>query len=181
MQQIAPVRSLKQAARILKHMHVQTPESGALSGGRPGGAGPDPRGADARPVGRPADGVGRGRGGSPAHGHFTRWLLAALGAIQLLVPRSRTCSAIDVLERYSRRGPLSAAGPRRAAGALRLRRSDLAQGCPHHQRHRALLPGGQKKNAPQGGVFSDRTSMERILFAVFTYEYQRKEPQPPSS
>jgi transposase-like protein len=37
------------------------------------------------------------------NGSYRRWLLTALGAIELSVPRSRTCSAAVVLGRYARR------------------------------------------------------------------------------
>jgi transposase-like protein len=37
------------------------------------------------------------------NGHYTRWLLTALGSIVLSVPRTRTVSAADFLGRYARR------------------------------------------------------------------------------
>jgi transposase-like protein len=39
------------------------------------------------------------------NGHYSRWLLTAVGAIELAVPRARTVSVADFLGRYARREP----------------------------------------------------------------------------
>jgi transposase-like protein len=39
------------------------------------------------------------------NGHYTRWLLTALGPIELSVPRSRTTSGLELVHRYARREP----------------------------------------------------------------------------
>ena len=62
---------------------------------------------------------------------------------------------------------LPAQRPRRAARLLALQDHRGAQGRAHHKRHRAPLPRGRTRPM---GVFQDRTSMDRILFAVFTHE-----------
>ncbi len=107
MQELAARASVKQAVRMLKHMDVQGPgwdwEAVHATGrealrqileermrGRLGN-----RLADLA-----AAGVADRRNGG-----YRRWLLTALGAIQLLIPRTRTGSAIDVLQRYARREP----------------------------------------------------------------------------
>jgi hypothetical protein len=61
--------------------------------------------------------------------------------------------------------------PRPAPGQalLVLRITRPAQTGQDHQRHRTALSRSQTANPPMG-VFSDRTSMDRILFAVFNRE-----------
>lgn len=105
MQQLAAVRSVKQAARMLKHMHLQAPEWGAY---REAGREALGRILEERMHGLLGNRLAELAAAGVAdrrNGHFSRWLLTALGAIQLLVPRSRTGSAIDVLQRYARREP----------------------------------------------------------------------------
>jgi putative transposase len=103
MQQVAAVRSVRQAVRMLKQMEVQGADWG-----------------DARPACREAmrqiledrmHGLLGNRIAALAargvpdrrNGHYRRWLLTALGAIELSVPRSRTGSGAALLERYARR------------------------------------------------------------------------------
>ena len=103
MQELAAVRSVKQAMRILKHMHVE--------------------GAELAPVhelGRQAlkqileeemqqrierylGDVRRMDVTDRRNGHYRRWLLTGMGAIELHVPRTRTFSAVGALEAYARR------------------------------------------------------------------------------
>ena len=103
MQQIAAVRSVKQAMRMLKHMNVQAPEWGEYQ-------------AASREAVRQvledrmhgllgnriaelaANGVQDRRNGA-----YRRWLLTGLGAIELWVPRTRTMSGVAILQRYARR------------------------------------------------------------------------------
>jgi hypothetical protein len=64
---------------------------------------------------------------------------------------------------------LPARRPRRPAGLLPLPDPRGAQGGAHHQRDRAALPRGPQTHPPHGH-FQDKTSMDRILFAVFIHE-----------
>ena len=103
MQELAAVRSVKQAVRIIKHMGVQGPEwdevqelrrqavRAVLEDRMHGLLGN-------RLAELTANGVQDRRNGA-----YSRWLLTSQGAIELHVPRTRTFSAIDVLERYRRR------------------------------------------------------------------------------
>lgn len=103
MQELSAVRSVRQATRMLKRMDVAGWDWG-----------------DARPACREAvqqiledrmHGLLGNRIAELAargiqdrrNGHYRRWLLTALGAIELSVPRSRTASGIEVLRRYARR------------------------------------------------------------------------------
>lgn len=103
MQELSAVRSVRQATRMLKRMEVEGWDWG-----------------DARPACREAvrqiledrmHGLLGNRIAELAargiqdrrNGHYRRWLLTALGAIELSVPRSRTQSGIEVLRRYARR------------------------------------------------------------------------------
>ncbi len=103
MQQVAAARSVKQAVRMLKHMHVQAPEwdeyrvagraalARVLQERMHGLVGN--RIADLRAIGA------RDR----RNGAYRRELLSSLGAIQLAIPRSRTYSPKEVLRAYARR------------------------------------------------------------------------------
>lgn len=103
MQQVAAVRSVKQAVRMLKQMNVQAPEwgdyqtasreavRGVLEERMHGLLGN-------RIAELAANGVQDRRNGA-----YRRWLLTALGAIEVCVPRSRRASGIAVLGRYARR------------------------------------------------------------------------------
>ena len=103
MQELAAVRSVKQAMRILKHMHTESAEL-----------------APVHELGRKAlkdvleghmqqrielylGDVRRIDGPDRRNGHYRRWLLTGMGAIELHVPRTRTVSAVGVLEAYARR------------------------------------------------------------------------------
>jgi putative transposase len=105
MQQVAAVRSVRQAVRMLKHMQIQAPEWG------------DYRQAGREALGQileqrmhgllgnrlaelAADGVADRRNGA-----YRRELLTTLGVIELQVPRSRTFSPIAVIRAYARREP----------------------------------------------------------------------------
>jgi len=105
MQELSAVRSVKQAMRILKHMYVD--------------------GAELAPVhelGRTAlkdileghmrqrielylGDVRRMDVADRRNGHYSRWLLTGMGAIELHVPRTRRFSAVVALEAYARREP----------------------------------------------------------------------------
>jgi len=103
MQANPAVRSVKQAMRVLKHMNLQAEEL-----------------APVHELGRQAlkevleghmrqrielylGDVRRMDHPDRRNGHFRRWLLTGLGAIQLAVPRTRHYSAIGALVAYARR------------------------------------------------------------------------------
>jgi putative transposase len=102
-QELSAVRSVKQAMRILKHMHSESAELTPV-----------------HDLGRQAlrevleshmrqrielylGDVRRMSGSDRRNGHYVRWLLTSMGAIEVHVPRTRTFSAVDALERYARR------------------------------------------------------------------------------
>lgn len=103
MQELAAVRSVKQAARMLKQMNVQAPAWG------------DYRVASREAVRQVLEDRMHGLLGNRIaelaasgvqdrrNGIYRRWLLTGLGPIELSVPRSRTMSGIAVLRRYARR------------------------------------------------------------------------------
>jgi putative transposase len=105
MQQVAAVRSVKQAVRMLKHMQVQAPEWVDY---REAGREALSRILEARMHGLlgnrlaelAAAGVADRRNGA-----YRRELLTTLGAIELQVPRSRTFSPTAVIRAYARREP----------------------------------------------------------------------------
>jgi putative transposase len=103
MQQVAAVRSVKQAVRMLKHMNVQAPEWGDYrEAGRQALAGVIQERMQGLLGNRLADlaaaGIADRRNGS-----YRRQLLTSLGAIELAVPRSRTFSPTAVVQAYARR------------------------------------------------------------------------------
>jgi transposase-like protein len=101
----AAVRSVKQAARILKRMNVQGEEWG------------DYRGASREAVARVIEGRMQGLVGNRLaelaaagaadrrNGGYPRQLLTSLGAVELTVPRTRTFIPTAVLRAYARREP----------------------------------------------------------------------------
>ena len=103
MQRLAAVRSVKQAARMLKQMSVQAPE---WSDYREVSRAALKRILEERMRGLVGNRIAElAANGQPdrRNGAYRRWLLTALGAIELSVPRSRTGSAAAVLGRYARR------------------------------------------------------------------------------
>jgi putative transposase len=103
MQQVAAVRSVKQAVRMLKHMNVQAPEWGDYrEAGRQALAAVIQDRMQGLLGNRLADlaasGIADRRNGS-----YPRQLLTSLGAIALAVPRSRTFSPTAVVQAYARR------------------------------------------------------------------------------
>jgi len=53
----------------------------------------------------------------------------------------------------------------------------LEESDQNHKRDRKKVPGGGQENQADG-VFSDRTSVDRILYSVFSYETNNKELLP---
>jgi putative transposase len=103
MQQVAAVRSVKQAVRMLKHMNVQAPEwVDYRDAGREALA----RILQDRMHGLVGNRIAELRAAG-AHdrrnGVYRRELLSSLGVIELAVPRSRTYSPRGVIRAYARR------------------------------------------------------------------------------
>jgi putative transposase len=73
----------------------------------------------------------------------------------------------------SPRRRLSAQRSRRAADLLALQISDRAQSRAHHHAIERRFREVRRRTRPMG-VFSDRTSMDRILVAVFNHENQNQ-------
>lgn len=101
--QLAAVRSLRQVTRMIKEMDVQGVDWGDA---RPAAQEALRQVLEQRMHGlignRIAELAASGRQ-DRRNGAYRRWLLTALGAIELSVPRSRTGSAAEVLGRYARR------------------------------------------------------------------------------
>ncbi len=101
--QLAAVRSLRQVSRMIKDMDMQGIDWGEA---RPAAREALRQVLEQRMHGlignRIAELVAHGRQ-DRRNGAYRRWLLTALGAIELAVPRSRTASAAEVLGRYARR------------------------------------------------------------------------------
>jgi putative transposase len=103
MQQVAAVRSVRKAVRMLKHMSVQSPEwDGYREAGREALA----RVLEERMHGLVGNRITelRAIGARDRHnGAYWRELLTSLGAIELAIPRSRTYSPTGVIRAYARR------------------------------------------------------------------------------
>ena len=125
------------------------------------------------------------------NGYYRRWLLTELGRIELCVPRTRRFSPSGVIQAYARRARhidrmilacfVLGLSTRKVASL----RADLDEllACFRYtdaklrktvrttnaieRRFREV----RRRTRPMG-VFADQTSMERILFAVFTHENQ---------
>jgi transposase-like protein len=105
MQQVAAVRSVKQAVRMLKHMNVQSPEWGDY---REAGREALARVLEERMHGLVGNRIAalRALGARDRrNGAYRRELLTSLGAVALAIPRSRTYSPTEVLRAYARREP----------------------------------------------------------------------------
>jgi putative transposase len=104
-QELAAVRSVKQAVRMLKHMDVQAPEWDSLC--------TLSREAVKRVIeqrmqerlGNRLEALTAAGVVDRRNGNYRRWLLHEVGALELKVPRTRTFSAVEVLGRYARRVP----------------------------------------------------------------------------
>ena len=103
MQQVAAVRTVKQAVRMLKHMSVQ---AGEWDGYREAGRAALARVLQERMYGLVGNRIAdlRAIGARDRrNGAYRRELLTSIGVIELLVPRSRTYSPTEVLRAYARR------------------------------------------------------------------------------
>jgi transposase-like protein len=90
------------------------------------------------------------------NGCYRRWLLTELGMIELRVPRRRTFSALEVGRAYARR----------AKHVDRMILACFLLGLSTRKVATALMPILGRPVS----TFQDRTSMDRILFAVFMHE-----------
>lgn len=105
MQQVAAVRSVKQAVRTLKWMDIQAPEWNEL---RQSSQEAVRRVIEERMRARVGNRIAELSAAGQAdrrNGSYRRWLQHELGTLELRVPRSRTWSAAAVLGRYARRTP----------------------------------------------------------------------------
>src|SRR5919198_713538 len=105
MRSLAAVRTVKQAVRMIKHMNVQGPEWAGIHEER------------LEATRRLLEERMRFRIGNYLHdlatqgisdrrnGGYRRHLLTRMGDIELCVPRTRTVSAVGVIEAYARREP----------------------------------------------------------------------------
>jgi transposase-like protein len=103
MQQLAAARTVKQATRILKQMNLQAPELEPVHElGRTALRQLLEERMQARVQGYLERSVRQGVE-DRRNGAYRRWLLTAMGAVQLCVPRTRRFSAQLVVEAYGRR------------------------------------------------------------------------------
>ena len=103
MQQPAAVHNVTQAMRVLKSFPVQHPE---LAPVRELSREAIKRALETFMEARIERYLGDVRHGEVVdrrNGHYRRWLLTGMGAVELAVPRTRTRSAVSVLETYARR------------------------------------------------------------------------------
>jgi transposase-like protein len=103
MQANPAVRSVQQAMRVLKHMNTQAEELAPIHDLGRQALKEVLEGHMRQRIELYLGDVRRMDHPDRRNGHFRRWLLTGLGAIQLAVPRTRHYSAIGALEAYARR------------------------------------------------------------------------------
>jgi putative transposase len=103
MQENPAVRSVKQAMRVLKHMNTQAEELAPIHDLGRQALKEVLEGHMQQRIELYLGDVRRMDHPDRRNGHFRRWLLTGLGAIQLAVPRTRHYSAIGALVAYARR------------------------------------------------------------------------------
>ena len=103
MQANPAVRSVKQAMRVLKYMNTQAKELAPIHDLGRQALKEVLEGHMRQRIELYLGDVRRMDHPDRRNGHFRRWLLTGLGAIQLAVPRTRHYSAIGALEAYARR------------------------------------------------------------------------------
>jgi len=103
MQENPAVRSVKQAMRVLKHMNTQAEELAPIHDLGRQALKEVLEGHMRQRIELYLGDVRRMDHPDRRNGHFRRWLLTGLGAIQLAVPRTRHYSAIGALEAHARR------------------------------------------------------------------------------
>ncbi|HEV8599395.1 MAG TPA: IS256 family transposase [Gemmatimonadales bacterium] len=105
MQQVAAVRTVKQAARILKHMNLQGPEWAGIHEARLGAVRDVLHQRMQERVGNRLSDLAALGVRDRRNGSYGRHLLTSMGTLELQVPRTRTFSAVSVIEAYARREP----------------------------------------------------------------------------
>ncbi len=103
MQQVAAVRSVKQAVRMLKHMDVQSPEWNEYRRASQAAVREVLEDRMHGLVGNRIAELAAAGVADRRNGAYRRELLTGLGLIELRVPRSRRFSAVGVVQRYARR------------------------------------------------------------------------------
>jgi len=104
-QELAAVRSVKQAVRMLKQMKVQAPEWDSLRALSREAVTQVIEQRMQEQLGNRLEALTAAGVANRRNGSYRRWLLHEVGALQLQVPRTRTFSAVEVLGRYARRVP----------------------------------------------------------------------------
>jgi transposase-like protein len=97
------VRSVKQAMRVLKHMNTQAEELAPVHDLGRQALKQVLEGHMEQRIERYLGNVRLQAGTDRRNGHYRRWLLTGLGAVELAVPRTRAYSAVGALEAYARR------------------------------------------------------------------------------
>jgi putative transposase len=97
------VHNVTQAMRVLKHLPVQCPEMAPIRELSRQAIKDTLETFMEQRIERYLGDVGRGDAPDRRNGHYRRWLLTGMGAVELAVPRTRTRSAVGVLQAYARR------------------------------------------------------------------------------
>ena len=97
------VHNVTQAMRVLKHLPIQNPELAPIRELSRQAIKQTLETFMEQRIERYLGDVGRGEAPDRRNGHYRRWLLTGMGAVELAVPRTRTRSAVGVLEAYARR------------------------------------------------------------------------------
>ena len=103
MQANPAVRSVKQAMRVLKHMNVSTEELAPVHDLGRQALKQVLEGHMQQRIEQYLGNVRLQAGTDRRNGHYRRWLLTGMGAVELAVPRTRHYSAVGALEAYARR------------------------------------------------------------------------------
>lgn len=103
MQANPAVRSVKQAMRVLKHMNTQAEELAPIHDLGRQALKQVLEGHMQQRIEQYLGNVRLQAGTDRRNGHYRRWLLTGMGAVELAVPRTRTYSAVGALEAYARR------------------------------------------------------------------------------
>lgn len=103
MQRHPAVRNVTQAMRVLKHLPVQSPELAPIRELSRQAIKDTLETFMEQRIERYLGDVGRAEVVDRRNGRYRRWLLTGMGAVELAVPRTRTRSAVGVLEAYARR------------------------------------------------------------------------------
>jgi putative transposase len=103
MQRHPAVHNVTQAMRLLKSLPVQNPELAPVRELSRQAIKQTLETFMEQRIERYLGDAGRGEAPDRRNGHYRRWLLTGMGAVELVVPRTRTQSAVGVLGAYARR------------------------------------------------------------------------------